>query len=203
MVEDAVMTKEAGQPMETLEPRLSRALPMFDVHSYVEEFGATVVPEYLLGKADRGHAADNGLARSIIPPGTAATRDFSTLAPRIPELIADACVGCMACVNVCPDTAILATVQPKCDLESSLERDADLKSQFAVTQKYATFPERKGLEPGLFGLFVDPVHCKGCGECVEVCAHLGHDALRMIDKLPSSDEQPSTVDAYRTRMSFF
>src|SRR3954452_548842 len=173
MVEDAVLTKEAGQPMETLEPRLSRALPMFDVHSYVEEFGATVVPEYLLGKADRGHAADNRLARSIIPPATAATRDFSTLAPRIPQLIADACVGCMACVNACPDTAILATAQPRAEIESAIGACAagaahpsttakQLRGQFALTQKYATVRERKGLEPALFGIFVDPTNCKGC-----------------------------------------
>src|SRR4051794_16730771 len=214
MVEDAVLTKEAGQPMETLEPRLSRALPMFDVHSYVEEFGATVVPEYLLGKADRGHAADNGLGRSIIPPGTAATRDFSTLAPRIPQLIADACVGCMACVNTCPDTAIVATAQPRALLDASIETfasttgdpasvAADLSAQFAVTQKYATVPERKGLEPALFGIFIDPTNCKGCAECVEVCAHLGHDALVMIDKQAGSDTAASTLDQYRTQIDFF
>src|SRR4051794_22513990 len=200
MVEDAVMTKEAGQPMETLEPRLSRALPMFDVHSYVEEFGATVVPEYLLGKADRGHAADNGLARSIIPPATAATRDFSSLAPQIPQLVADACVGCMACVNACPDTAILATVQPRAELNARIGDAAELNAQFAFTQKYATVPERKGIEPGMFGIFVDPMHCKGCGECVEVCAHVGHDALRMIDKEPETRTAPSTLDSYRRQI---
>ena len=32
--------------------------------------------------------ADAGLGRSIIPPGTSATRDFSTLAPRDPKVIA-------------------------------------------------------------------------------------------------------------------
>ena len=70
-----------------------RALPVFDVASYVEDFNESVMPAYRSGTADRDYAADNGLARSIIPPGTAATRDFSTLAPRIPQLLADARSG--------------------------------------------------------------------------------------------------------------
>ena len=208
------LIKQAGEPKETHEVELARALPVFDVHAYVEEFGASVMPAYKSGQADRGQAVDTGLARSIIPPATAATRDFSTLAPRIPQLLADACVGCMACVNTCPDTAILATAQPKAALAEKVAAFAaqeanpaavadELNAQFAVTQKYATVPERKGIEPALFGIFVDPAHCKGCGECVEVCAHLGHDALVMIDKQPASDAAESTVDAYRRQMSFF
>jgi pyruvate ferredoxin oxidoreductase beta subunit len=214
MVDQIELTKKAGAPMETHEGRLARALPVFDVHSYAADFSATIVPEYRTGKADRTYPADAGLGRSIIPPATAATRDFSTLAPRIPELIADACVGCMACVNACPDTAILATVQPRQQLmraiEASAEDTADpervrstLYAQFATTQKYATVPERRGIEPGEFGIFVNPGHCKGCGECVEVCAHLGHDALRMVDKEPASDTTVSTVDRYRSLMTFF
>ena len=35
---------------------------------------------------------------------------------------------------------------------------------------FGDVPARKGHEPGSFGIFVDPVHCKGCAECVEVCA---------------------------------
>jgi Pyruvate/2-oxoacid:ferredoxin oxidoreductase delta subunit len=106
----------------------------------------------------------------------------------------------MACVNACPDTAILATAQPRASLreriEAFVEADpgpvvagASISARFVATQKYATVPERRGLEPADFGIFVDPAHCKGCGECVEVCAHLGHDALVMIDK------QPETVGA--------
>ena len=211
---DYLVTKPAGEPMEGHEVRLSRALPMFDVHQYVADFSATVMPSYKSGRADRELPVDAGLARSIIPPATAAARDFSTLAPRIPQFIADACVGCMACVNVCPDTAILATAQPRAALEASLATFADaqsdskamceqLRAQFTETQKYATVPERKGIEPALFGIFVDPTNCKGCAECVEVCAHLGHDALRMIDKQPATGDAPSTVDQYRTQFGFF
>jgi pyruvate ferredoxin oxidoreductase beta subunit len=211
--EDA-LTKPAGEPKETHAATLDHALPAFDVHAYVEEFGATIMPEYRSGAADRGHPADNGLARSIIPPGTAATRDFSTLAPRIPKLLAEACVGCMACVSACPDTAILGTAQPRAALKERMDAFAaaqpdpaatrvELAAQFATTQKYAVVPERRGLEPAEFGIFVDPAHCKGCAECVEVCAHLGHDALIMIDKETASDTGEGTVAAYRRQMNFF
>jgi pyruvate/2-oxoacid:ferredoxin oxidoreductase beta subunit/NAD-dependent dihydropyrimidine dehydrogenase PreA subunit len=54
----------------------------------------------------------------------------------------------------------------------------------------------------MFGIFVDPVHCKGCGECVEVCAHLGHDALEMVDKAVDGDSSV-TLDVYRRGMTFF
>jgi len=191
----------------------TRALPVFNVGDYVAEFGATIVPGYRAGTADRGLAADAGLARSIIPPGTAATRDFSTLSPQIPQFIADACVGCMACVSACPDTAILATVQPRtalgCAIKDFAARSPDpgaaevqLGAQFVETQKYATVPERKGLEPALFGIFVDPTNCKGCAECVEVCTHLGHNALRMIQKESATEALSSTVDSYRASFSF-
>ena len=188
-------------------------LPMLDVRAYVEGFDATVVGPYQSGVASELLPADPGVARSIMPPGTAATRDFSTLAPQIPRFIADACVGCMACVNACPDTAILATAQPVSRLTAATDAFAAdttapdttrrrLNERFVETQKYATLPERRGHEPALFGVFVDPVHCKGCGECVEVCAHLGHDALVMVDKQPASSEHASTVDNYAEDVNF-
>jgi pyruvate/2-oxoacid:ferredoxin oxidoreductase beta subunit len=49
---------------------------------------------------------------------------------------------------------------------------------------------------GAFGLFVDPLHCKGCAECVEVCQALGHDALLMIDKAPPSETSEGTLQRY-------
>jgi pyruvate ferredoxin oxidoreductase beta subunit len=208
------LTKEPGEPKETHESQMAAALPVFDVHSYVEDFAGTIMPAYRSGTADRGQPADSGLARSIIPPGTAATRDFSTLAPTIPQLIAEKCVGCMACVSACPDTAILATAQPTGSLNVAVELfsagrtnpamvAAELNEHFVATQKYATVPERRGLEPAQFGIFVDPAHCKGCAECVEVCANLGHDALLMIDKQPASNGTEATIDRYRRDMEFF
>jgi pyruvate ferredoxin oxidoreductase beta subunit len=213
---DAVgrLTKQAGEPKETHEAQMAAALPVFDVHAYVEDFASTIMPAYRSGTADRGQPADTGLARSVIPPGTAATRDFSTLAPTIPQLIAEKCVGCMACVSACPDTAILATAQPTGALGTAVESFSagqadpgrvanELNEHFVATQKYATVPERHGLEPAQFGIFVDPTHCKGCAECVEVCANLGHDALFMIDKQPAADGQEATVERYRRDISFF
>src|SRR5581483_2907559 len=87
---------------------------------YVDEFNTSIVGAYRRGIADQELPADPGVARSIIPPGTAAVRDFSTLAPRIPEFVLDRCVGCMTCVNACPDSAILAIAQPEHFLDEAI-----------------------------------------------------------------------------------
>ena len=49
-----------------------------------------------------------------------------------------------------------------------------------MTRKFHDGYVKKGEEPGLFGIFIDPTKCKGCAECVEVCGD--HDALQMIPK---------------------
>ena len=155
-----------------------------------------VIDAYRRNVADLELPSDAGVARSIVPAGTAATRDFSGLALQIPELLREQCVGCMACVSACPDAAIIGTAQPRAALQGAIDAFAaeepdpietglDLRAHFATTTKYADVPSRRGLEPAEFGIFVDPVHCKGCGECVEVCAALGHGALVMIDKEPA------------------
>ena len=174
----------------------------------------TVVDAYRRGIADAELPSDDGVARSTIPPGTAATRDFSALAPQIPRLVAEACVGCMACVSACPDNAILATVQPESRLATAIDgfassepspelAAAGAREHFARTTKYADVPARRGLEPGAFGLFVDPVHCKGCAECVEVCHVLGHDALVMVDKVPPQPDREGTLDTYARAMRLY
>jgi pyruvate/2-oxoacid:ferredoxin oxidoreductase beta subunit/NAD-dependent dihydropyrimidine dehydrogenase PreA subunit len=210
-----LLRKDAGELKEAHDTRLMTAAPpLLDMDAYVEEFGRSVVPAYRRGVADLELPADVGLARSVIPPGTAATRDFSHLAPRIPELIAEKCVGCMACVNACPDTAILGTVVPAGQLEERVtafaggtpdgERAAaTARSHFVDSQKYGEVPARKGLERGAFGIFVDPGHCKGCGECVEVCAALGHDALFMLDKVEDEPAGESTLERFRRDMAFY
>jgi len=215
--DDTLFSKEAGELKEAHLDRLaSIAPPLLDIDAYVEEFGRSVVPAYRRGIADRELPADAGLARSIIPPATSAVRDFSKLAPRIPEFLAEKCVGCMACVSACPDTAILGVVVPAPELETrigdfagSLNGTGELaattaRSHFADTQKYGEVPARKGHERGQFGIFVDPVHCKGCAECVEVCAALGHDALIMIDKVAAEEPSgESTLERYDRDMRFF
>ncbi|HUG06451.1 MAG TPA: thiamine pyrophosphate-dependent enzyme [Candidatus Limnocylindria bacterium] len=206
------LTKEPGAPKET--HAVAEAAHLFDIHAYVDDFNSAVMTAYRANVADTDLPADRGVARSIIPPGTAATRDFSHLAPRIPEFIADRCVGCMSCVNACPDTAILGIALQKSAVEERVESFAtsesnaalageSARSHFVETRKYAEVPAKRGLEPALFGIFVDPVHCKGCAECVEVCAALGYDALRMIDKTPEGPSGEATLESYARDMRFF
>ena len=213
---EVALAKDPGAAKELHDADLAAmALPVLDMDAYVADFGRTVVPGYRRGIADAEFPADAGLARSIIPPGTSATRDFSRLAPRIPDVLMDMCVGCMACVNACPDSAILACVVPESQVAPAVETfaasqpqpavaAAELTRHFAATQKYGDVPAKRGEERGAFGLFVDPGHCKGCAECVEVCSALGHDALVMIDKVedePASGE--STLERYGRDIAFF
>ena len=211
----APLTKVAAENKEQHEARLAAgALPLFDLEAYLDDFNATVVGGYATGRGDRELPSDAAVARSVIPPGTAATRDFSGLAPRIPEFISDACVGCMSCVSACPDSAIFGIAQPESVLEPAVAQfaaaEADppqaatsARGHFTHTTKYADVPSRKGHEPALFGIFVDPVHCKGCGECVEVCQALGYDALHMIDKLPEEPSGGSTLDRFARDFRLF
>jgi len=209
-----VLVKEAGQPKELHEGELALAVPVFDAEAYVDDFNRSVVAAYRRGVADAELPADAGVARSIIPPGTASVRDFSHLAPQIPEFIREACVGCMACVSACPDTAILGVALPESRVEAAVtdfaaaEPDPALAAatagtHFAHTTKYAEVPARKGLEPASFGIFVDPRHCKGCAACVDVCHELGYDALHMIDKVPVEGTGEATLDRYARDMRFF
>ena len=210
----APILKEPGEPKEIHETRFAPASTVLDVHAYVDDFNSSIVDAYRRGVADRDLPADSGVARSVVPPGTAAIRDFSGLAPRIPELVLDACVGCMSCVNACPDSAILGIAQPASVLDPAIEAFASAesdparataagRSHFTRTTKYADVPAKRGLEPAQFGIFVDPVHCKGCAECVEVCHGLGYDALRMIDKQPLEPSGEGTVERYLRDMRLF
>src|SRR6185436_20582279 len=114
----------------------------------------------------------------------------------------------------CPDSAILGIAQPESVVDrvigdfASVQSDPALaadtaRSHFAHTTKYADVPARRGLEPAAFGIFVDPVHCKGCAECVEVCSALGYDALRMVDKRPAEPGAEGTVERYARDMRYF
>jgi pyruvate/2-oxoacid:ferredoxin oxidoreductase beta subunit/Pyruvate/2-oxoacid:ferredoxin oxidoreductase delta subunit len=146
-------------------------------------------------------AADASMARSLVPPATAALRNFSYVGAEIPEVIEGACIGCMECVTQCPDTAILAKVTLPQTLEAMLGRiEGDdekerLRKRWARTNKYFDVVEKRGEEPGLFGLFVDPSKCKGCGECVTACGD--HHALRMVPK------RSATMALMRREFEFF
>lgn len=151
----------------------------------VQDFNDRVVRAYEDGSGDKQLSADVAVARSLIPAGTATLRDFSYIAPEIPEYLADNCTGCMDCVTECPDTAILGKVLAEPALEQELsEIDSEEDRQFfsrqwSKTRKYYDGPQKKGLPGGRFAIVIDPSKCKGCAECVTVCDDL---ALRMIPK---------------------
>src|SRR5215472_17168426 len=99
----------------------------------VADFNEHVVGAYNSGLAERGLPADSMTARSVVPAGTGALRDFSYIAPDIPEFLAENCVGCMECVTECPDTAILGKVAEPAVLEERLAGipDEPLRQQMA------------------------------------------------------------------------
>jgi pyruvate/2-oxoacid:ferredoxin oxidoreductase beta subunit/ferredoxin len=167
----------------------------------VSDFNERVVGAYNSGIAERGLPADEQTARSVVPAGTGALRDFSYIAPDIPEFLSSNCVGCMDCVTQCPDTAILGKVAEPAVLEQSLAGIGDeglrskMTEQWAITNKYFNVLEKKGVGGGKFGIFIDPTKCKGCAECVDACGD--HAALRMIPK----DEQ--NLEWYRQSFRFY
>lgn len=157
------------------------SLPILDVN----DFNDRIIRGYEDGIAEKGLPADPTVARSVIPAGTATLRDFSYIAPEIPEYIADNCTGCMDCVTLCPDTAILGKVLAEDDLDGKLEGIKDdhdrefFSNQWSKPRKYYDGPKKKTGVGGKFGIIVDPSKCKGCAECVTVC---DDDALKMIQK---------------------
>ncbi|MGE3315529.1 MAG: 4Fe-4S binding protein, partial [Planctomycetaceae bacterium] len=157
------------------------SLPILNVN----DFNDRVIRGYEEGTAEKGLPADVALARSLVPAGTATLRDFSYIAPDIPKYKAGNCTGCMDCVTLCPDTAILGKVLSESEFEKKLaaipdESDRQMfRLQWAKTRKYYEGPAKKVGEGGVFAIIIDPSKCKGCAECVTVC---DDDALEMIPK---------------------
>ena len=156
-------------------------LPVLDVN----DFNNRIIRSYEAGQGEKRLPADLSVARSLVPAGTAALRDFSYVAPDIPEYIASNCTGCMDCVTECPDTAILGKVLAEPDLENKLQAIPDegdrqmFAGQWSTTRKYYEGPKKKGKDGGRFAIIIDPSKCKGCAECVTVC---DDEALQMIPK---------------------
>jgi pyruvate/2-oxoacid:ferredoxin oxidoreductase beta subunit/NAD-dependent dihydropyrimidine dehydrogenase PreA subunit len=196
--------KEPGVTKELHETQLLDAtIFRLDLEQYVQEFNERVIGAYQSGTGSVILPADIGVARSLVPAGTGALRDFSYLAPEIPAYLPQNCTGCMACVTQCPDTAILGKVIPISRLNGELATVDDaaqreeLQAHWARPRKYAEVPERQGKEPAMFGIFIDPTKCKGCAECVKVCDDLNYHALQMVPK------QADTIPAYRRQFNFF
>jgi pyruvate/2-oxoacid:ferredoxin oxidoreductase beta subunit/Pyruvate/2-oxoacid:ferredoxin oxidoreductase delta subunit len=196
--------KQPGAAMETHEATFADShLIELDLDKYVDDFNRRVIGAYQEGKGSAVLPADLGVARSLIPAGTGALRDFSYIAPEIPEFDFEKCVGCMTCVTECPDTAILGKAIPASKVETALNAIVDegerawVRSHWAPTKKYFDVPAKKGNEGALFGIFIDPTKCKGCAECVEVCDALDYHALKMVRK----DEQ--TLPRYRSAFNLF
>ena len=153
-----------------------------------------VVEAYNTGGGS-SQSADEFVANSVVPAATGSLRDFAYIAPDLPEFEAADCVGCMDCVQNCPDTAIWGKVSSKeevagCVAAFPSEQQELLGAQFVETTKYFKAFEKKhekdpsALAGGQFGIFIDPTKCKGCGECVEVCGD--RNALKMIKKTPEN-----------------
>src|SRR5688572_21492149 len=156
-------------------------LPMLDV----DDFNNRTIRAYEDGSAEIGLPADLPLARSLIPAGTATLRDFSYVASEIPEYIPENCTGCMDCVTLCPDTAILGKVISESDWKQKVDAIPDpserelFSKQWSDTRKYYEGPKKKGQDVVKFVIMIDPIKYKGCAECVTVCDDL---ALKMIPK---------------------
>src|SRR6476646_1365350 len=156
-------------------------LPILDVN----DFNERIIRGYEEGYAEKKLPADLTTARSLIPAGTATLRDFSYIAPDIPEYIEENCTGCMDCVTLCPDTAILGKVLSESDWKKKMDgikdpADRDMfAKQWSKTRKYYEGPAKKQGEGGMFNIMIDPSKCKGCAECVTVC---DDNALKMVNK---------------------
>ena len=196
--------KQPGTAMETHEATFADShLIELDLDKYVDDFNRRVIGAYQEGKGSAVLPADLGVARSLIPAGTGALRDFSYIAPEIPEFDFSKCVGCMSCVTECPDTAILGKAIPESKVAKALGEITDdqerawVGSHWARTKKYFDVPAKKGDEGALFGIFIDPTKCKGCAECVQVCDELDYHALKMVPK------DVTTLPRYRSAFNLF
>jgi pyruvate-ferredoxin/flavodoxin oxidoreductase len=164
------------------------------------DFCERIIGAYTRGQ-DNDLEADEAVARSLMPAASARFRSFRNLAPDIPEFLFEGCVGCMECVNECPDTAILAKVAEPAVLEEMLaklerpEQREAARKHFCQTSKYYEIPKKRGEQGGLFGIFVDPDKCKGCGECVVACG--SHNALKMAPKDGNVQDHDLALDLYR------
>ncbi len=107
--DNGVQTKTQGANGHKQSNGFDESVFKLDLAAYSADFNQRIVNAYNAGDDD-SLIADISVARSLIPAGTGVYRDFSYIAPEIPEFNHANCVGCMTCVTECPDTAILGKV---------------------------------------------------------------------------------------------
>lgn len=169
-----------------------------------------VLALYRQGIAETELPGDVLTARSLMPAATAAGRDFSSLAPSLPAFDPALCTGCMACVNVCPDSALYGIALPEETIQEAAagffagdRADAEaaaVLARFTDTSKFGRQAQARGLAPAKFGIFLDASKCKGCAECVDVCPQA---ALQMVTKVADAGDGRSTAEASKREMEFF
>src|SRR5438045_2602841 len=139
------------RPYKPVTGKSNMSLPILDV----PDFNERIIRGYEEGYGEKDLPADLTTARSLIPAGTASLRDFSYIAPEIPEYIPSNCTGCMDCVTECPDTAILGKVLSEDELATKLagipEADRGMyQEQWSKTKKYYDAGKKKVGSGGMF-----------------------------------------------------
>lgn len=131
-------------------------------------------------------SATSAMERGSAVPATELVRSLRHDAAEIPRIDMERCVGCMECVALCPDVAIVGRVVEPVEMNRVLGGISDageralMAGVFGRTRRYwESFEERKE-NGGMLALFVDPDRCKGCGECVDACGI--HEAIAMSPK---------------------
>jgi hypothetical protein len=191
--------KRPGEPLETHEATyIDTHLIELDLDRYIDDFNRRVIGAYQEGQGSAVLPADLGVARSLVPPGTGALRDFSYIAPEIPEFDFARCVGCMTCVTS-------AQTQPSWAKRFRLRRSGRgaggdpgrgrtrwVRSHWARTRKCRCSGE-KGDEGALFGILSIPPSAR-VRRCVGGMRRAG---LPRSEDAPKSDKRcPLSLAAF-------
>lgn len=195
----------AGLPVMGAKPAMRDAIKIGPAGAAVELDDSFCEQIIGTGACPNRSSADSAATatRASALPAAELIRLFRHDAPEIPVIDMERCVGCMECVAVCPDVAIVGRVmEPEAAARAlAAIEDPELRGQLAAsfgkTRHYwEAFLERKE-EGGMLALFVDPDRCKGCGECVDACGI--HEAIAMK---PKSDldlaQYDRGMELYRT-----
>ncbi len=166
----------------------------------VIQFNDSVIDAYERGVAEKELPADLPLARSLVPAGTAALRDFSYVAPEIPitsRTTAPAAWSASRSARTRPSwekSPANPTGRRKWT-PSQIRRNARTSASSGRSRANTmTGRRRSWARAASSRIIIDPSKCKGCAECVTVC---GDDALKMVRERRIADAgyptRPPTV----------